>query len=177
MEFFTAGKLLVGLVSVLATYSIWRLNRSHQETLAALNHAYSKEAHAANHLYTRKASHLEKASEIVGDLKFWAEKCVVSRTRTDFGNKEIIASNMSQAFEDLSLHAMKYPFVFEGIQDFYGTMNKLVGCVNFIENMANSKDFSSDAKAWKDAVERFQTELSPLAQAVQDEINRVMEEI
>ena len=177
MELFTAGKLFVGLLSILATYSIWRLNRSHQETLAALNYAYSKEAHAANHLYTRKASHLERASEIVGDLKFWAEKCVVPRTRTDFGPKEEIASKMSRSFEDLSLHIMKYPFVFEGVDEFYGSMGKLMGCVNFIENMANSKDFSSESKAWKEAVERFQTELTPLTQAIQDEINRVMEQI
>lgn len=177
MEYLAVGELLVGLFSILVTYLIWCLKREHQKTLAALNHAHSKEAHAANHLYTRKASHLEQASSIVGDLKFWAEKCVVPRTRTDFGTKEEIASKMSKAFEDLSLHAMKYPFVFKGVDGFYGSMGKLMGCVNFIENMANSTDFSSKSKAWEEAVERFQTELAPLSQSIQDEVHKVMEQI
>lgn len=177
MEFFTDIRLLVGLITALVSFAVWRLSKSHQETLAAINHAYSKEAHAANHLYTQKASHLEKAGEIVGDLKFWAEKCVVPRTRTDFGSKEEIASKMSKCFEDLSNHVMRYPFTFDGIPKFYENLGSLMGCVNFIENMVNAGDFKSDSKEWKESVTRFQNELAPLTQSLQNEINALIHQI
>jgi hypothetical protein len=107
-DYIKVGTVVVALFAILASYSIARLNnkhtslernlnKKHAETLAALNHTYSKEAHASNHLYTRKATHLETASQIAGELEFWAEKCVVLRTRTNFGTKQNIASNMSEA--------------------------------------------------------------------------------
>ncbi|HHQ4474502.1 hypothetical protein [Aeromonas sp. S41-2] len=187
MEYVTIGSLLAALMSILATFSVQRLsnkhsalegllNRNHSTTLAALNHAYSKEAHAANHLYTRKASHLEKAGQIVGDLNFWAEKCVVPRTRVDFGSKQEIADRMSRAFEDLTQHTMQFPVAFKRIEGFQTHMGNLMASVNFIENMVHSQNFSAESDAWKNAVLRFMNELSPLTSALQNEIEVLMQQ-
>lgn len=199
MEYVKFGTLLASLLSILALFSVHRsnrkqnllegsvnrkqtetenrLNRQHAETLAAVNHSYSKEAHAANHLYTRKASHLESAGKIVGDLQFWGEKCVVPRTRTDFGTKQEIASNMSKAFENLSQYTMQYPFAFKKIGDLQQYMLNLMDSVNYIENMAHTDNFGADSEAWKSAGKRFQQELGPITAALQREIEALMQQI
>lgn len=154
--------------------SLAELNRQHAEIISALNHRYSKEAHAANFLYTKRAEQLEAASKIVGDLEFWAEKCVVPRTRTVFGTNQEIAGRMSKAFEDLTLFTMQHPSAFGQIENFYSYIGKLMDSVNFIENMVYASDYSSSSEAWKSAVMRFQKELSPLTSALQLEIEKIM---
>lgn len=187
MEYVTIGSLLANLMSILAMFSVHRLsrrhnslegtlNRNHSTTLAALNHANSKEAHAANHLYTRKASHLEKAGQIVGDLKFFAEKCVVPRTRVDFGSKQEIADRMSRAFEELTQHTMQFPVAFKKIDGFPTHMGNLMASVNIIENMVHSQNFSAESDVWRNAVSRFMNELSPLTNALQNEIEVLMQQ-
>lgn len=199
MDFSEIGLLFLSLVSTLVLYQIHSINRrqssleahinrkqiadeniidrAHSETLTTLNHAYSKEAHAANHLYTRKASHLENAGKILGDLKFWAEKCVVPRTQSDFGTKKEIAKKMSMSFEDLSQLSMQYPISFKEIADFQECMGNLMGCVNYIENMVNSNDFNPKSETWVLAISKFQSELSPLTVAIQSEIENLMRQI
>ncbi len=187
MDYVKIGVLVASLFSILATYSVARLtrkhsslennvNRQHAETVAALNHTYTKEAHASNHLYTRKAVHLEEASKIVGELEFWAEKCVVPRTRTDFGSKKDIAAKMSLCFEDLSKHTMQFPFTYKNIPDFYSNLGDLMGSVNYIENTVHSDDFSASSEAWTDAVSRFRSNLTPLTRELQKEIEALMQQ-
>ncbi|MCG7564203.1 hypothetical protein [Pseudoalteromonas sp. McH1-42] len=187
IDYIKIGVLLASLFSILATFSVARLtrkhstlegnvNRQHAETLATLNHVYSKEAHASNHLYTRKATHLESAAKIVGELEFWAEKCVVPRTRTDFGTKQEIAAKMSMAFEDLTKHTMHFPFAFKEIPDFQKNLGDLMGAVNYIENMVHSKDFSASSQAWNEAVEQFRFTLSPLISGLHKEIDALMQQ-
>ncbi|MFM2657479.1 hypothetical protein [Vibrio owensii] len=183
---FNVVKIVTPLIAILALFSVHRLNRrqnsteqeinrNHSDTLAAINHAYSKEAHASNHIYTRKAVHLEKAGELVGDLKFWAEKCVVPRTKTDFGEKQDIAKKMSMAFEDLIKLTMQYPFAFGEIEDFQGLLGNLMATVNRIENLVDSNEFNSKSPSWIEAVLEFQQQLSPLANAIQEQVIKMMQ--
>lgn len=196
MEYDKIATILLGLLSTLVLFYIHKLNRrqsylestlnrnqseslaelsrKHAEVIAALNHNYSKEAHAANLLYTKRAEQLETASKIVGELEFWAEKCVVPRTRTEFGTKQEIASKMSKAFEDLTYLYMQHPATFKKIDNFYSHVGKLMANVNFIENMVHTNDFSASSEAWNSAVLSFQKELSPLTAVLQSEIEKIM---
>ncbi|AGR00048.1 TPA: hypothetical protein NKQ43_003489 [Vibrio parahaemolyticus] len=183
---FDVLKVVTPLLAILALYSVHRLNRkqnsteqemnrNHSEALSAINHAYSKEAHASNHIYTRKAVHLEKAGELIGELTFWAEKCVVPRTRTDFGSKQKIAKRMSMAFEDLSKLNMQYSFAFREIEGFQEMLGNLMATVNHIENLVNSDQFNSQSPSWAKAVQEFQQQLSPLANTIQNQVIKMME--
>jgi len=173
-EIIAAGGVIATLITVLATFSIWRQSKLHQEALATLNHLHSKEAHAANHLYTRKASHLEKGGAMVGDLKFWAEKCLTPRTKTDFGSKKENAARMTRRFETLSNLAMRYPFAFNDIPNFNKTMGNLMGCVNRIEGLVTSEDPTSKPDKWQEAADSFHKTLAPLTKELQEEINKVI---
>ncbi|MCG3767335.1 hypothetical protein EXA23_14175 [Vibrio cincinnatiensis] len=194
---FDVLKVVTPLLAILALFSVHRLNRrqntieqeinrkhdrhekhidrNHSEMLAAINHANSKEAHTSNHIYTRKAVHLEKAGELIGELKFWAEKCVVSRTRTNFGAKQDIAKKMSMAFEDLSKLIMQYPFAFWEIEGLHELLGNLMTTVNHIENLVNSDEFNSKSHSWTEAVKEFQQQLSPLTHAIQSQVINMMQ--
>lgn len=143
------------------------LNRLHLDSLTAQEHANSKEAHTINHFHTRKTMHLEHAGKLLGEIKFWAEKCVVSRTRTQFGTRQQIAAKMSLAFEKLSKYEMCYHYAFEDQADFQKKLGELMALVNNIENMTYDDAFVA-------AVKKFEDELKPFIESLQTDLNELI---
>ncbi len=143
------------------------LNRLHLDSLTAQEHANSKEAHTINHFHTRKTMHLEHAGKLLGEIKFWAEKCVVSRTRTQFGTHQQIAAKMSLAFEKLSKYAMCYPYAFKDQEKFQDKLGELMALVNNIENMTHDDAFVA-------AVKKFEDELKPFIESLQTDLNELI---
>ena len=153
------------------------LNRLHLDSLTAQEHANSKEAHTINHFHTRKTIHLEHAGKLLGEIKFWAEKCVVSRTRTQFGTHQQIAAKMSLAFEKLSKYEMCYPYAFKNKnqEKFQEKLGELMALVNNIENMTHSMHFNKDSYVWKTAIKEFEDELKPFIERLQTDLNKLLE--
>lgn len=144
-----------------------KLNRSHLVILAAQEHANSKEAHTINHFHTRKTMHLEHAGKLLGEINFWAEKCVVPRTRTQFGTHQQIAAKMSLAFEKLSQYEMCYHYAFKDQKKFQDKLGDLMALVNNIENMTYDDAFVA-------AVKKFQDELKPFIESLQTDLNELI---
>ncbi|MCZ2809223.1 MAG: hypothetical protein O2V44_07715 [Candidatus Bathyarchaeota archaeon] len=175
MDVLVSSALLAALVSALVLFSVHRQNRLHAETLAHISNGLSKEAHAANHLYTRKAMFLEEAYHIIGDLYFWAEKCVVPATAFDFGSDKDKANKMIKAFEDFRLLTLKNsPFIHEQSM-IWGAQSDLMVSVNHIHNMVNSNGYKGGSPQWQGAVNTFQDKLLPLASAVKEEVRELMQ--
>ncbi|MFT6779332.1 MAG: hypothetical protein ACJAV1_003275 [Paraglaciecola sp.] len=185
MEILVSAAVLGTLFSGLFLYGVHRLNRNHvsiennmtrahAESLASVNSSLSKEAHAANHLYTRKAICFEEASKIVGDLIFWAEKCVVPSTSFDFGTKKEIADKMAKSFEDLRLYTLQYSAFFNESADLQSNLCELMESVNHIQNMVNSDGFSAGQPSWVKAVDVFRRKLTPVASTFKKEIHALM---
>ena len=151
------------------------LNRLHLDRLTAQEHANSKEAHTINHFHTRKTIHLEHAGKLLGEIKFWAEKCAVSRTRTQFGTHQQIAAKMSLAFEKLSKYAMCYPYAFKDQEKFQDKLGDLMALVNNIENMTHSMHFNKDSYVWKTAIKEFEDELKQFIESLQTDLNKLLE--
>lgn len=185
MEIIISSAILGTLLSGLFLFSVHRLNRNHVtienkmnrvhvDSMALINNSLSKEAHAANHLYTRKAICFEEASKIVGDLIFWAEKCVVPSTSYNFGSKSDIAKKMAKAYEDLRHYTLQYSAFFDESSDLETNLGLLMGSVNNIQNLVNSKGFNAGQPAWINAVKVFQDQLTPVASAFKKEIHTLM---
>ena len=143
------------------------LNRLHLDSLTAQEHANSKEAHTINHFHTRKTIHLEHAGKLLGEIKFWAEKCVVPRTRTQFGTHQQIAAKMSLAFEKLSQYEMCYHYAFKDQADFQKKLGELMALVNNIENMTHDDAFVA-------AIKEFEGELKPFIESLQTDLNELI---
>lgn len=174
MEILISSALLAALVSALALFSVHRQDRLHAETVARINSSLSKEAHAANHLYTRRAMFLEEAYQIVGELYFWAEKCVVPATAFNFGNDKQKADKMIKAFEDFRLLTLKNSPFIEEKSMIWLAQGDLMASVNNIHSMVNSSGYQAGSPEWQDAVKAFQDKLQPLASAVKDEVRELM---
>jgi hypothetical protein len=186
MEVIISSAVLSVLISSLALYTIHRVNRNHSSleneinrahafTLASINHNFSKEAHAANYLYTRKAIFLEQAYDHVGELSFWAEKCVVSTTNYDFGTPQEIAVKMMKCFEDYRLLSIKKAPFIKDKSEIWKIQYELSSTVNYIANQANSNDFSAESQEWKDAATAFRDRLPPLSELLKKEVRLLME--
>jgi hypothetical protein len=175
MEVLVSSALLAALVSALVLYSIHRQNRLHAETLARISSGLSKEAHAANHLYTRRAMFFEETYQLIGELYFWAEKCVVPVTAFHFGSDKDKADKMIKAFENFRLLTLKNsPFIHED-SIIWGAQSDLMTSVNHIHNMVNSNGYKGGSPQWQGAVNTFQDKLLPLASAVKHEVRELMQ--
>lgn len=151
-----------------------KINRNHERLLADLNDVRSRQQYINNKNYTRNANYLERAANLIGDINYWAEKCVVSRTTLDFGEPKTAAKKMSSAIEALFKLQMNYPYAFKGIKKFDTQIGDLMASVNNIVNKLNQPDYDKNSAALQETVKEFQGKLSPLISNLQKELDSFM---
>jgi len=185
MDIVISTGVLAALITGLALLAAHRQNRKHDDlinksnkqhdaTLLLMKNSLSKDAHVSSHLYTRKAIILEEAYNIIGELHYWAEKCLVPLTSKDFGTTKDKADKMIGKFEEFRLFTFKNsPFIDEK-SSLWMEQSNLMTAVNFIHKMSLDESGDSTNQKWIKSVNMLKKELKPASDEIKAEIKQLM---
>jgi len=156
------------------TKLIHEKDAQYSKDIALLNHHLSKEAHASSYLYTRKADILEEGYKIIGQIHFWAEKCVVPLTSKDFGGPKEKAEKMISKFEDFRLFTLKNAPFIDQKSSLWMKQSDLMEAVNFIHNKLSIECENEIDEKWHESVNMLKEKLQPAANEIREEIQKLM---